>query len=81
MIREALAEPGLDELIEALALRRLALNITQQELDAIIGVAEGQVAKWETGVRRPKSHLLGCWLRALDCHLTIVVNDKPPPHE
>ena len=53
------------ELIQQFVVRRRALGISQMELDHRIGVAEGLVAKWESGARRPTLYNAWCWAKAL----------------
>lgn len=52
-------------LVRSLAERRRALGLSQVELDEKIGATEGQVAKWESGARRPSPFLLLCWVSSL----------------
>ena len=57
--------------------RRYELNISQNELDHIIGCATGLVAKWETGNRKPTAFNLYCWAEALRCQINVeAINDN-----
>tara|TARA_R110000824_G_scaffold30184_2_gene99618 strand:- start:7904 stop:8146 length:243 start_codon:yes stop_codon:yes gene_type:complete len=60
-----------DELISQLAARRHEKNISQRDLDDIIGCASGLVGKWESKSRRPSAWNLACWLSALECRVHI----------
>lgn len=59
------------DLIERLSARRRALGLTQQELDRRLGVADHQVAKWESFARLPGAFMMCCWATALGCRLTV----------
>ncbi len=61
------------ELIKQLQQRRYTLNLSQLALDDRIGCAAGLVAKWECGNRKPTAFNLYCWAKALDCKLTLEV--------
>ena len=57
--------------------RRYELEISQNELDHIIGCATGLVAKWETGNRKPTAFNLYCWAEALNCQINVeAINDN-----
>jgi transcriptional regulator with XRE-family HTH domain len=60
-------------LISQLRDRRYSVGVPQTILDDKIGVAPGLVAKWETGNRKPTAFNLYCWAKALDCKLTLEV--------
>jgi len=57
--------------IPQLVERRKSLGIAQADLDLEIGVANGLVAKWEVGMRKPSGFLLHCWAQALGCELAL----------
>ena len=59
------------EVVRLLIQRRKALGLSQQELNARIGVTTDLVAKWEVGLRRPRGFELWCWALALGCNLTL----------
>ncbi|GAB1856118.1 hypothetical protein MHTCC0001_09530 [Flavobacteriaceae bacterium MHTCC 0001] len=67
----------LSEVVSLLKDKRLELGISQQELNARLGMADFLLTKWENGIRTPLSYHLYCWADALDCKLTIV--DKTTP--
>jgi hypothetical protein len=60
-----------DELIDQLAEKRREKNISQRDLDEIIGCASGLVGKWETKSRRPSAWNLACWISALKCKVYV----------
>ena len=65
------------ELIQQFTARRYELNISQNELDHIIGCATGLVAKWETGNRKPTAFNWFCWAEALKCQINVeAINDN-----
>lgn len=49
--------------------RRIAKGWTQEQLDVLLGVTDGQVAKWETFMRLPGAFMLSCWASALDLQM------------
>jgi DNA-binding transcriptional regulator YiaG len=53
------------ELIESLSARRRALGMSQATLDARLGVADHQVAKWESYQRLPGAFMMMCWASSL----------------
>lgn len=59
-------------LIHQLVAQRTQMGRSQAQVNETIGVAEGLVAKWETGLRRPSGFLLFCWAEALECDLLLV---------
>jgi len=61
------------QLIHQLAQRRYALGLSQLDVDARIGAPDGQVAKWESGYRKPTAYNLFCWAQALNCTVSIQV--------
>ncbi|MEM8938618.1 MAG: helix-turn-helix transcriptional regulator [Bacteroidota bacterium] len=62
----------LESLVKSLIRRRQELNITQEELNHTLGVADRLVSKWECGTRTPLAFHLYCWADALQTCLTIV---------
>lgn len=52
--------------------RRMDMGLAQPDLDHVLGVAVGLVAKWEGGFRSPTSYNLYCWAKALGCDLVLV---------
>lgn len=64
----------LETLVKALVRRRLELNITQEELNHKLGVADRLVSKWECGTRTPLTFHLYCWADALQSRLVIIPN-------
>lgn len=49
--------------------QRKKLGITQEKLDQKIGVTAGQIAKWETGIRKPTLFNAFMWAEALEAKL------------
>lgn len=64
------------QFIQQLIERRHQLNLSQRYVNESIGVAEGLLAKWETGLRSPSGYLLFCWAEALQCRIKVEPNDK-----
>lgn len=62
-------------IIKQLQKRREDLGLAQRDVDDIIDMACGPVAKWETGVRIPNAGSLLKWASALDCVIKVVPND------
>lgn len=58
---------------------RIEKNLSQEELNYRIGIADYQLAKWESGHRTPSVFSLHCWADALNARLDIVANDNTPP--
>jgi len=56
-------------LILRLIAERKALGLTQDDVNARIGLTEGHVNKWEAGVKMPSSFYLMCWCLALGLRL------------
>lgn len=65
----------LNSVVKQLVQRRHALNITQDQLNYELGVADRLVSKWECGLRTPNSFNLYCWADALGTKLTIISKD------
>lgn len=72
--------PSLAALVQQLIQRRLALGLSQADLDAKIGTPAGLVGKWEAGLRRPTGQCLAEWAQALGCHL-LIADGQPPQLE
>lgn len=64
------------DLIEQLSARRRALGITQQDLDRRLGVADHQVAKWESFHRLPGAFMFMCWAHSLGVRLVVKKDEK-----
>jgi transcriptional regulator with XRE-family HTH domain len=58
------------DLIAHLVAHRHAIGLSQEQLCEKLGVSDGLVNKWESGVRMPSSFYLMCWCIALE--LTLV---------
>ena len=67
-----------NELIGQLVSQRKKLNLSQADLDQMIGVSESMVAKWESKARLPGAFVLMCWAKALNMKLQAkeVCNDN-----
>jgi|TARA_R110001606_G_scaffold141319_2_gene280448 DNA-binding transcriptional regulator YiaG len=74
MANEALGPLFHNALIPQFVAARKKLNISQLEMDEILGVAKGLVSKWECGIRKPSGWLFCCWADAL--HMTIQLEPK-----
>jgi transcriptional regulator with XRE-family HTH domain len=59
-------------LIAKLVDRRRALGISQIELDDLIGVSDGYVAKWERLLKIPTPYFFTLWAHALGVTLDVV---------
>ena len=66
---------SLKALIDLLIETRKSKNLTQDDINDLIGVADRLVSKWECGMRTPRVFHLYCWAEALGCKLTIVDKD------
>lgn len=64
-----------DSLMKQFQERRYELNLTQPEVDDLIGVGTGLVAKWERGFRKPSFFNAYCWAEALGCEITVRKKD------
>jgi DNA-binding transcriptional regulator YiaG len=58
-----------NELIAQFVAQRKKLNLSQADLDQMIGVSESMVAKWESKARLPGAFVLMCWAKALGLKL------------
>jgi len=56
---------------------RKSKKISQEKLNSLLGVSDGQINKWESGVRLPSSFNLMCWCNSLDLtiKLEVINND------
>ena len=59
--------------VMTLVKRRNDLNISQRDLDKMIGVSECMVAKWEAGHRHPTAASLERWAAALGMRLELAL--------
>lgn len=57
-------------LVSQLVARRHALGLSQLALEQKLGVSDGQIAKWERGVRLPSSFFLCAWAQTLGLQIT-----------
>lgn len=70
----------LNNLVTKLVEQRHIRNLTQEELNAILGVTDRLLGKWEAGIRTPTVFHLICWGEALDLRLNFdPANDNIPP--
>jgi transcriptional regulator with XRE-family HTH domain len=69
-------EDFLEDVVKSLIDLRVKVNMTQDDINHKLGVADRLVSKWECGVRTPTSFHLYCWADALNARLTIVTNDR-----
>ncbi len=70
----------LRDIVIKLVERRHELELTQEELNSRLGIADRLLSKWECGMRSPTSFNLYCWSYALGMRLTIAANDNFPPN-
>jgi len=64
-------------MIAELIYTRKSKKISQESLNALLGVTDGQVNKWECGARLPSSFNLMCWCNALGLTIKLeAINDK-----
>jgi transcriptional regulator with XRE-family HTH domain len=57
------------QLVDTLIARREELRLTQEDLDRMLGVSDGGVAKWESFTRLPGAFMFVCWCQALEVNL------------
>ena len=69
----------LTPIVNQLIAMRIQQCYSQEELNFVIGMGDGQIARYETGSRTPSLFTLYCWADALDARLTLVANDNMPP--
>ena len=72
---------GYADMVRQLRQIRKDQNITHAELCHRLGVCDGLVSKWESGVRRPGSFLLSCWITALGARMNVVATPQENPLE
>lgn len=77
LIAQEKFDDGYADMVRQLRQIRKDQNITHAELCHRLGVCDGLVSKWESGVRRPGSFLLSCWITALGAKMNVV----PAPSE
>lgn len=58
-------------LIQILTLRRMLMGLTQEEVNHMIGAADGHLAKWEAHMFLPSSYFLVLWCEALGYRLKL----------
>lgn len=61
----------LHDLISQFVQRRNELELSQEDVEYKLGVADGTISKWERGVRTPTAFNLFCWAEALECNLEL----------
>lgn len=62
----------LKDVVKELVKQRKNLNLTQEELNARLGIADRLLSKWECGLRTPTSFNLYCWALSLGLKLTVI---------
>ncbi|GEM_PF-2283353 len=69
----------LSDIINPLRRLRIEKQITQDEVDCLMGVSEKQTSRYETGKRTPSLFTLKCWADVLDAQIVIqpYQNDNP----
>lgn len=78
----------LSDIVKPMVKQRKRLGMTQDEVNAKLGVADRLVSKWECGARTPTSFNLYCWAEVLEGQLVFLpilkidsanaVNDNNP---
>lgn len=63
------------DLISQFRAVRVAKNLSQQELDGRLGIADGLTAKWENSFRKPTLFHAYCWAEALGLKITLSPNE------
>jgi len=66
------AESLINQFVEARKLK----GFTQSQIDQKIGVADGLVAKWEAGIRRPTLFNAFCWAESLGVKLNLLGDNE-----
>lgn len=64
------------KLVTTLKDRRLNLDISQRQLDDLVGVSDCMIAKWENGQRSPTAENLERWAKALGLHVALLPSGK-----
>lgn len=62
------------KLIVQFVQRRKELGYTQEYVDQMMGNTPGQIAKWETGIRKPTLFNAYAWAEVL--HTEIILRDE-----
>lgn len=62
----------LKDVVKELIKQRKQLNLSQEELNARLGIADRLLSKWECGLRTPTSFNLYCWALSLGLKLTVI---------
>ena len=70
----------LDGIAQVLIQARKDANLTQDMLNARLGIADRLLNKWECGIKTPSGFNLYCWADALNYELTAVPRDKYVTH-
>lgn len=65
-----------DQLIKKLADKRKEHGLTASELDAMIGLTDGHIAKYERGYRKPNLFIFHCWVSALGQQVELTPIEK-----
>ncbi|MEM9884390.1 MAG: helix-turn-helix transcriptional regulator [Bacteroidota bacterium] len=68
----------LADVVKPMVKQRKELGLSQEDVDAILGVADRLVSKWECGVRTPTSFHLYCWADALEGQMVFLPNKEKP---
>ncbi|MEM6813273.1 MAG: helix-turn-helix transcriptional regulator [Bacteroidota bacterium] len=68
----------LADIVKPMVKQRKELGLSQEDVDAILGVADRLVSKWECGVRTPTSFHLYCWADALEGQMVFLPNKEKP---
>ena len=68
---------GVSKLIDQFVQLRKLRQISQDEVDNLMGNSDRQISKWECGFRTPRTFNLICWAEALDAELKLISNDEP----
>jgi len=71
MANKSLGEHFHNQVIPQFVSLRKKRNISQLEMDEILGVAKGLVSKWVCGIRKPSGWLFCCWAEALGAEITL----------
>ena len=71
MANKSLGEHFHNQVIPQFVSLRKKQNISQLEMDEILGVAKGLGSKWECGIRKPSGWLFCCWAEALGAEITL----------
>ncbi len=66
----------LKDVVKQLVHRRRELELTQEQVDHIMGNADRLCSKWECGMRTPTAFNLYCWAEALSVSIQIVTLTK-----